>query len=418
MCGSKSAPIEAFVHLDDLRRGYHRPSGRDIDNAEQPSRQLLKQNAFSQVLSHYFNDKRRVKAGVVNVEEWMVIVESFHATDSRDKVYGLLGLGTEADRRALPPNYSPTNTIANVYCRATAHFMMQRRDLLHLQFNANDVDRTLGLPSWCPDYSCDSRKVKERYVAFVVGMHEATKFFASGMHLNLRTQTSPSVQDLFPLSSHGNWQELHLRGWLVDEVMYAGVNPYEEPYTGSNITERSANIARRAAQTKANMLIWEAEARHRLETDNPYHPKTVDEVFWRVLMANSDFRWRPVPDVWKHYFIIWLDRAPLPPSAAELASTEAKRKRLYVKPFTDPAITRTHGRAFVITKKGYLGLAPRRTKVGDVVSVFKGGHVPFVVRKRDATGEENWKFVGESFVLGLMAGESIATSEERRFVLD
>ena len=95
MCGTKSVPIEAFIHLDDLRRGYHRPTGRTIDNALQPSRYLFKQHAFSQILHHYFNDRRRIEAGVVNLEEWVVVVNDFQARDPRDKIYGLLGLGTK-----------------------------------------------------------------------------------------------------------------------------------------------------------------------------------------------------------------------------------------------------------------------------------------------------------------------------------
>lgn len=125
-CGKKSAPIEALIHLDDLRQGWHRPSGSQIDNAEHPIRQLLKPHPFSQILSHYPNDKPRVRAGVVDLDEWMAITENFHATDSRDKIYGLLGLGTEADRRALAPDYSPGNTVANVYTRAMAHLILQR----------------------------------------------------------------------------------------------------------------------------------------------------------------------------------------------------------------------------------------------------------------------------------------------------
>lgn len=416
MCGTKSAPIEAFIHLDDLRRGYHRPSGKEIDNASQPSQYLFKQNPFSQILHHYYSDKRRIQLDYVSLDEWMVVIDDFSATDPRDKVYGLLGVGTKRDRLALPPDYSPANTVANVYGRATAQIILQRQDLLYLQFNAEDVNHRLGLPTWCRDYSCDAGTIKERYVPFTIGEHEKIKFHASGMANGARATIRASQEQLFPKSGDDNWRELHVRGWEIDEVVYTGLNPYLLPYAGNDMGERLANNAQRAEQTKSNVLKWEAEARSRLAARSPYEPKTVDDVFWRVPMADATFSWNPVPDDWKEYFNGWLDRAPLPSQAAELAETDAERKKIYMKPWTDPAITRAHGRTFIITKKGYLGLAPRKTQVGDVVSVLRGGHVPFILRKKETEGHEVWEFVGESFVLGLMEGQGAGMGEETGFV--
>lgn len=428
MCGKRSAPIEAFVHLDDLRRGYHRPTGETIDNSAQPSRFLFKQHPFSQILHHYYSDKQRVQAGIVSVEEWVVVVNDFHATDPRDKIYGLLGLGTEEDRLALPPDYTKSNTVANVYARATAHFILQRRDLLHLQFNASDIDATLGLPSWCPDYSRRAGKEKERYAAFVVGMHENEKLAAGGMESGTRLNLSALKEELFPRADQDDWTEIRLRGWEVDEVVYSEVNPYLPPYGGSDAEDRLVNNARRADQTRSNVLTWETEARRRLETTNPYAPKMVDDVFWRSLMANRTFTWNPVPDSCKELYDVWIGHAPLPISAAGLAGSDAERRRLHTKPFADAAITRTHGRAFIITRRGYLGLAPRNTRAGDVVSVVKGGSVPFVLRERstaevvnspgEGEQEQKWELVGESFVMGLMEGQGVGTGEEKAFLIN
>lgn len=311
-----------------------------------------------------------------------------------------------------------------MYCRATAHFILQRRNLLHLQFNANDVDPALGLPSWCPDYSREAGKEKERYAAFVVGAHSNEKLAASGMDSKVRTPTEAMMGDLFPRNNEGKWRELHLLGWEVDEVVYAGVNPYMAPYVGHDAHERLANNARRAEQTKADILAWETEAQRHLAESNPYSPETAENVFWRALMANRNFTWDPVPDWWKIYFNVWLDRAPLPASADDLATDEKERKRLYIKPDTDAAITRPHGRAFIITRRGYLGLAPRKTRAGDVMAVLRGGSVPFVLRPKqverkavDGQREEQWEFVVESFVMGLMHGEGVGTESEKRFAL-
>ena len=65
------------------------------------------------------------------------------------------------------------------------------------------------------------------------------------------------------------------------------------------------------------------------------------------------------------------------------------------------------GRRFFVTRKGYLGLGPRDTKVGDRVSVLLGSDVPFILRKREGASRGGWKMVGETYVHGIMEGEVI-----------
>jgi hypothetical protein len=54
------------------------------------------------------------------------------------------------------------------------------------------------------------------------------------------------------------------------------------------------------------------------------------------------------------------------------------------------------------TQKGYLGLAPRYTRPGDIVCVFMGSAVPFVVRPRE---DGRSLLVGECYVHGVMDGQ-------------
>lgn len=62
------------------------------------------------------------------------------------------------------------------------------------------------------------------------------------------------------------------------------------------------------------------------------------------------------------------------------------------------------GWRFVVTKKGFVGVVPNMARVGDVVAIFKGGRVPFVVQRSGAR-EEAWRLVGECYVHCLMNGE-------------
>ncbi|KAF2799470.1 hypothetical protein K505DRAFT_265542, partial [Melanomma pulvis-pyrius CBS 109.77] len=59
------------------------------------------------------------------------------------------------------------------------------------------------------------------------------------------------------------------------------------------------------------------------------------------------------------------------------------------------------GRSFFTTAQGYMGTGPPYAKNGDVVCIFQGAKMPFLLRKDG----EGYLLVGESFVLGLMDGE-------------
>jgi hypothetical protein len=65
-----------------------------------------------------------------------------------------------------------------------------------------------------------------------------------------------------------------------------------------------------------------------------------------------------------------------------------------------------HSRRIFWTGNGFLGLGPVSARVGDVVCVFKGGRVPYVVRKiPDGSGCFN--FIGDCYVHAIMHGEAV-----------
>lgn len=70
-------------------------------------------------------------------------------------------------------------------------------------------------------------------------------------------------------------------------------------------------------------------------------------------------------------------------------------------------------RPLVTREKGYLGMAPEHARLGDLVVVFGGGRVPFVIRPVVASGAsreeeqsgDRYIFVGEAYCDGIMDGE-------------
>ena len=90
-------------------------------------------------------------------------------------------------------------------------------------------------------------------------------------------------------------------------------------------------------------------------------------------------------------------------SAAGKKVDEKKLKELDTKSDAFVNAQRGHigGRRLCITQEGYIGMAPFASRVGDIVCIFSGGSVPFVLLEQ----EENYMLVGESYVHGLMDGQ-------------
>lgn len=61
--------------------------------------------------------------------------------------------------------------------------------------------------------------------------------------------------------------------------------------------------------------------------------------------------------------------------------------------------------SFFVTKSGLMGIGHLDTRHGDELWVFNGGNFPFIVRPKDTGGEDDYHFVGCTYVEGIMDGE-------------
>jgi hypothetical protein len=60
------------------------------------------------------------------------------------------------------------------------------------------------------------------------------------------------------------------------------------------------------------------------------------------------------------------------------------------------------GRQFFVATNGFMGWCPLAARVGDVVGLFAGCRIPYVLR----AGERGrWRIVGDAYVHGIMDGE-------------
>ena len=70
--------------------------------------------------------------------------------------------------------------------------------------------------------------------------------------------------------------------------------------------------------------------------------------------------------------------------------------------FFPDMIARTVGRRMVVTKSGYLGLAPDLAEIGHCVTIIKGAKVPLILR---SINNMKWELIGDCYIHGIMHGE-------------
>ncbi|KAK7949236.1 uncharacterized protein PG986_010122 [Apiospora aurea] len=74
------------------------------------------------------------------------------------------------------------------------------------------------------------------------------------------------------------------------------------------------------------------------------------------------------------------------------------------------------GRCLYRTRRGYLGTGPAAVQRGDVVCVFMGGAVPFILRPRQKG--DGYTLIGDAYVHGIMDGELVRDWEDGKAELD
>ena len=288
------------------------------------------------------------------------------ATDPRDKIYALLSIVSDSVTTAIIPDYS--KPVRSLYKEMVKKLV--DRDNLVSVLRYNGQPRRLDLPSWTPDGSTPLLEASLRPPP----LSSAQSQLAQGLHAS-RSHHAQAVfsEDL---------ETLTVRGVSWDTV--ERVNDYS-----SGNEHRWHKL----------IMQWKFQMLHDIfnEKSSPYGA-TFGEAFWRTIMTNiSADEEYPAPSAFVQNFDSLLNK--------ELAIEQS--------PLLMASAGIVHNRRFLSTGKGYIGLGPHDSKVGDVVCVLLGGETPFILRKN----ESFYQFVGEAYVHGIMNGEVIDCLDNNDVIL-
>jgi hypothetical protein len=354
------------------------------------------------------------------------------ATNSRDKVFGILGL-TEYAMFPVPLSselvIDYTQPVSQVYSAATLYCIRETGSLRVLsQVESNRVtnynSQDYKFPFWVPRW--DQEPTVVRISTYSSPEKNATR----NILLDRFNHASKNTQVMQDLSSPAGTLRLH--GFRVDTVQTClpmipsghTALKYSAFWTDQPWTQFYDMIAN-------NYKVCIDKFPHRSRN-------VLDRAFLQVTTAGLTPEWNDAhnePLIHFRAFLSWYEKKSLVLAANECApntiaaAVAASMNTVTMLPLLLPNQSKTEdlepncsplntadtsrytyalnpsiNRQIFITASGYLGLGPDGVMEDDIVVVLLGGHVPFVLR---ATDSNQWKLTGECYVHGIMNGEAL-----------
>lgn len=324
------------------------------------------------------------------------LLEHFRHAEStlrRDRFFALLGLASDANEPEFEPDYS--SPLEAVVLRFSRVFVRQGRGM-QLLYRAGLNSQSHRFPSWVPDWT------QPRPGCLYESDQRAVRFMASG----------PRPQEAQIRGGAGE-DELLVSGYIADVVDRVSISSNTEEEWKEYLAEIDTMI------DEAALAVV---------------PDDRDDLKWKVPIASAEYPkfsslgslgLKPSYKALRNFLSMDQagDGADAHEASSSLAQYRVGLREAAVSSLLKQSVSYTSvlrdtvaGWRFVVTRNGYVGVAPGLTKVGDVVTIMKGGLVPFVLREGvDRLGA--FRLVGECYVHGLMHGEGLYNAAERDFCL-
>lgn len=306
------------------------------------------------------------------------------ASISRDKIYALLGL---LPTEALPSarQYSYEVPAASLFANVTFDLIEEEQSLRALIGSSEMPHMTPDLPTWSIDFA-NSNHVGWRQLKWWNHSHRYHQFSASG-------------SGSFEVVLRDKGTVLALTGFMVDEIVVAS-EAYEVPDSEPIPNDRLLKTIR----------------------------------CWKTLLdqrctEHGDSQGYQANDSWQFAFAqtvvggLVMEEFPLERTDATVITDLDGLLAVLERDDTDHKLYQSAcgmvpNHAFFVTRKGYLGVGPPRTRVGDQVWVLHGGRVPFVLRTTKSDDSAvlplERTLVGDAYVHGIMDGEAAGGDRGQR----
>ncbi|MCJ1354146.1 MAG: hypothetical protein MMC33_004133 [Icmadophila ericetorum] len=323
------------------------------------------------------------KASFLDVLQTLRLTE---CREPQDKVYAALGLASPEAIQNIPVDYGLS--VTEVYLNVAKFSMSEaghELDFLgysmtrakRLPHRSSSYEENIGLPSWVPDW------------ADMIDIYPLPK----GIHKPFESTTRQVRPiDRRGIPFRGKETEMHCYNACGDTKLSAVI-------TGTLLCIKGVQcdsiadimILQDVAQCREKDRQWTIQMKGQYAPTN--EPLQVALARTDAADAQYDTLGRVVARNGS------IDFPLLRRNKSELAAKDYERQRI-----TRHALVRaTHLRSVCLTKRGYVGLVPDSAIVGDDIYMLLGGQVLYALRPTNTGGQE-FTFIGESYIHGLMDG--------------
>lgn len=338
--------------------------------------------------------------------------------DSRDKVYGLLGVFPEGIRTRIKPDYSRHVSQDDVY-RQLCEAVLTHTGRVDSMLSWCYFRQGSSLPSWIPDWTV---KFPRNHVKWLKGMN-----------------ASRGISSVWSISADGC--RLSCKGIVVDTINSLSLSLSENVPYGTVIDHWAPNKPPRAHRYR-DENIREA-LRRTLSSGHPGSSMALlDCIFWvdwddietagqndeqlykfwthmQLISENPHWenfdRFRQMNAYFSIFGIPLRDFFPSMRSYIPQLPWDPKRGTELITEdivrVMELAVISIQYRRLVTTQTGFLGLVPEETQQGDVIAVMYGCNFPVVLRPDG----DRFKVVGECYVDGLMSGEAMEAKDRGEY---
>ncbi|KAI0403183.1 putative heterokaryon incompatibility protein [Xylaria palmicola] len=327
------------------------------------------------------------------------------ATDPRDNIYAVQGISTAADSGDITPDY--TSTVERPFLKTAEYLLKQDYPSRILHLAGIGFHRSANIQtSWVPDWS--TKRLSRIY-------------WRGPLHSPYRASGTAHNEPDMVLSPNG--LTLTLRGIEVDRIKQLGPQFFGASENGVVKTNVFLEVYDDYANSRN--LVMNSALR------GPYGTGiSLAEALWRTLIGDrTPAGARPAESAFSEYYQalvryidVWRklfgpDMQLLEPDIG--AEEQARMTTAITKDLTDLGrflnVSGAHvrERMVAVTERGYIGVVPPYSKVGDAVFIISGAQVPFLLRPQvdtEDTGVSSggkWQLVGESYFHGMMDGEMV-----------
>jgi hypothetical protein len=315
----------------------------------------------------------------IPVVENETIERGLVAVSRHDMYYGsgvdtFLGLAADGDDSSLRPNYD--EPVGSVLLRYAKHFVKTGDGMKLLYQTAGMSNKEIPIPSWVPDWTQSHR----------LDTISITMTARTGLVYKAAADTSPRIR------LADDEDEIVVSGGYVDRVSRTAVEYVGDP--DSDWLVKVRNFSKEAGSFILNRESYMTG-------------ESLFDVQWKTLVRNSSAETTlAAPEEYGQQYRdcgqmiedMTLD-GPLP----GLDNTNSYFKRLF------PIMTQYK---LCEARTGLVGMVPLDTMVGDLIYIFTGGTMPFILRP-SAGLQSKYKVVGGCYIHGIMDGEAVRSDKWR-----